>query len=83
MDGLLREAEELAGAGVPALMLFGVPEEKDDEATGAWAEDGVVQQALRALRPRFPELLLLTDVCLVRVHDARPLRRRRGRRDRE
>ena len=64
VDGLLREAEELAGAGVPALMLFGVPEEKDDEATGAWAEDGVVQQALRALRPRFPELLLLTDVCL-------------------
>ena len=64
VDGLLREAEALAPAGVPALLLFGVPEEKDDEATGAWAEDGVVQQALRALRPRFPELLLLTDVCL-------------------
>jgi porphobilinogen synthase len=63
-DGLLREAEELAAAGVPALLLFGVPEEKDDEATGAWAEDGVVQEALRALRVRFPELLLLTDVCL-------------------
>ena len=41
-----------------------MPEEKDDEATGAWAEDGVVQQALRELRPRFPELLFLTDVCL-------------------
>ena len=67
VDGLLREAEELAAAGVPALLLFGVPEEKDDEATGAWAEDGVVQQALRALRRRFPELLLLTDVCLVRT----------------
>jgi porphobilinogen synthase len=64
VDGLLREAEELAAAGVPALLLFGVPEEKDDEATGAWAEDGVVQEALRALRVRFPELLLLTDVCL-------------------
>jgi porphobilinogen synthase len=64
VDGLLREAEELAAAGVPALLLFGVPEEKDDDATGAWAEDGVVQEALRALRPRFPELLLLTDVCL-------------------
>ena len=45
-------------------MLFGVPEEKDEEATGAWEEDGIVQQALRALRPRFPELVLLTDVCL-------------------
>ena len=64
VDGLLREAEALAAAGVPALLLFGVPDEKDDEATGAWVEDGVVQQALRALRQRFPELLLLTDVCL-------------------
>ena len=45
-------------------MLFGIPESKDDEGSGAWIEDGIVQQALRALRPRFPELLLLTDVCL-------------------
>jgi porphobilinogen synthase len=64
LDGLLREAEALAASGVRALMLFGVPGEKDDEATGAWEDDGVVQQALRALRPRFPELVLLTDVCL-------------------
>jgi porphobilinogen synthase len=45
-------------------LLFGIPEEKDDEGSAAWIEDGIVQQALRALRPRFPELLLLTDVCL-------------------
>ncbi len=64
VDGLLREAEALALAGVPALLLFGIPEEKDDEASGAWSDEGVVQQALRALRTRFPELLLLTDVCL-------------------
>jgi porphobilinogen synthase len=64
VDGLLREAESLVAAGVPALLLFGVPEEKDDEASGAWTDDGIVQQALRALRKRFPELLLLTDVCL-------------------
>ena len=51
-------------AGVNAVILFGIPEEKDDEGSGAWIEDGIVQQALRALRPRFPELLLLTDVCL-------------------
>jgi porphobilinogen synthase len=49
---------------VKAVILFGIPEEKDDEGSGAWIEDGIVQQALRALRPRFPELLLLTDVCL-------------------
>ena len=47
-----------------SVLLFGLPEEKDDEGSGAWIDDGVVQQALRALRPRFPELLLLTDVCL-------------------
>ena len=46
------------------MILFGLPEEKDDDGSGAWIEDGVVQQALRALRPRFPELVLLTDVCL-------------------
>jgi porphobilinogen synthase len=45
-------------------MLFGIPAEKDEQATGAWEDDGIVQQALRALRPRFPELVLLTDVCL-------------------
>ncbi len=64
ITGLLHEAESLATSGVRALILFGVPEIKDEEATGAWEEDGIVQLALRALRPRFPELVLLTDVCL-------------------
>ncbi|HVS84131.1 MAG TPA: porphobilinogen synthase [Gaiellaceae bacterium] len=64
VDGLLREVDSLATAGARAVMLFGLPSEKDEEATGAWEEDGIVQQALRALRPRFPELVLLTDVCL-------------------
>jgi porphobilinogen synthase len=64
VDGLLREVDGLAAAGVPAVILFGIPVEKDEEGSGAWIEDGVVQQALRELRPRFPELLLLTDVCL-------------------
>ena len=64
VDGLVREAETLAELGVSAVLLFGVPEEKDDDGSGAWSDDGVVQQALRALRPRVPELVLLTDVCL-------------------
>jgi porphobilinogen synthase len=64
VDGVVRECEELLRAGVKAVILFGIPEEKDDEGSGAWIADGTVQQALRALRPRFPELLLLTDVCL-------------------
>ncbi len=64
VDGLVREVDALAAGGVRAVILFGIPAEKDEEATGAWEDDGIVQQALRALRPRFPELVLLSDVCL-------------------
>jgi porphobilinogen synthase len=64
VDELGVEVDRLVTAGVRAVILFGIPDEKDDEGSGAWDEDGVVQRALRALRPRFPELVLLTDVCL-------------------
>jgi porphobilinogen synthase len=64
VDSVVRECDELVSLGVKAVLLFGIPEEKDEEGSSAWIEDGIVQQALRALRPRFPELLLLTDVCL-------------------
>jgi porphobilinogen synthase len=64
VEGVVRECEELVRSGVKSVLLFGIPAEKDDEGSGAWVADGIVQQALRALRPRFPELLLLTDVCL-------------------
>jgi porphobilinogen synthase len=64
IDDVQREVEELVRGGVQAVMLFGIPAEKDEQATGAWEDDGIVQQALRALRPRFPELVLVTDVCL-------------------
>jgi porphobilinogen synthase len=64
VEGLLSECEELVGSGITAVLLFGIPEEKDDRGSGAYDPGGIVQQALRALRPRFPELLLLSDVCL-------------------
>jgi porphobilinogen synthase len=64
VDGIVRECEEIVHAGLKAVVLFGIPEEKDDVGSGAWIEDGIVQRALRALRPRFPELVLMTDVCL-------------------
>jgi len=64
VDAVQREVEQLVRAGVQAVILFGIPAEKDEQATGAWEDDGIVQQALRALRPRFPELVLMTDVCL-------------------
>src|SRR5256714_3938238 len=64
LDEVVREVEELVRAGVQAVILFGIPEEKDEQASGAWEDDGIVQRALRELRPRFPELVLITDVCL-------------------
>jgi porphobilinogen synthase len=64
IDRLCEEAEAIAGLGVGAVLLFGIPDEKDEAASGAYDEDGIVQQALRALRRRVPDLVLLTDVCL-------------------
>ncbi len=64
VEDLDAEARELERLGVRAVLLFGIPHEKDAEGSGAWDEDGVVQQALRALREASPGLLLLTDVCL-------------------
>ena len=64
VDDLVGEAGKLAGSGVKALLLFGVPDEKDEEGSGAWDEDGIVQRALRAVRAEHPELVLITDVCL-------------------
>jgi porphobilinogen synthase len=64
IEGAAREADELSELGVGAVLLFGIPEDKDEEASGAYDEDGIVQRALRELRDRHPELVLLTDVCL-------------------
>ena len=64
IDELVHEAGELARLGVKALLLFGIPEEKDEEGSGAWEEDGIVQRALRAIRAEHPGLVLITDVCL-------------------
>jgi len=64
VEDLATEAEEAARLGVRAVLLFGIPDEKDAEGSGAWDDDGVVQRALRALRETSPGLVLLTDVCL-------------------
>jgi porphobilinogen synthase len=64
VDDLVTEAEEAGRLGVKGLILFGIPEEKDADGSGAWEDDGIVQRALRALRETSPGLVLLTDVCL-------------------
>jgi porphobilinogen synthase len=64
VDDLAREVEELLDLGLSAVILFGIPEEKDEEGSGAYVSDGIVQRALRSLRERYPDLVLVTDVCL-------------------
>jgi porphobilinogen synthase len=64
VEDLVAEAGELVRRGVSAVLLFGVPEEKDEEGSGAWDEDGIVQRSLRALSAEHPGLVLVTDVCL-------------------
>ncbi len=63
-DELVREAARAHALGVPAVLLFGIPEKKDATATGAYARNGIVQQAVRRLKKELPDLLVITDVCL-------------------
>lgn len=64
VDELPRDGEEALEAGVRSVLLFGVPEAKDERGSGAWAEDGIVQRAVAGLRARCPELTVITDLCL-------------------
>ena len=63
-DEVLREASRAREAGVPAVLLFGLPERKDAKASGAYARNGIVQQTVRLLKKELPSLLVITDVCL-------------------
>ncbi|HEX6211273.1 MAG TPA: porphobilinogen synthase [Methylomirabilota bacterium] len=64
VDELVKECKDAAGMGIPAVLLFGLPEEKDPRGTEAYADDGIVQQAVRAVKDTVPDLLVVTDVCL-------------------
>jgi porphobilinogen synthase len=64
VDRIADEARAVADLGVPALLLFGLPRQKDELGSEAWADDGVVQQALRAIRRAAPDLVLIADTCL-------------------
>ncbi len=64
IDELLKEAKDVASMGIPGLLVFGLPEDKDARGSEAYAEDGIVQQAVRAVKDTVPDLLVITDVCL-------------------
>jgi porphobilinogen synthase len=64
VDELVKECKDVAGMGIPAVLLFGLPAHKDPRGSEAYAEDGIVQQAVRAVKDTVPDLLVVTDVCL-------------------
>jgi porphobilinogen synthase len=64
VDEAVKEAREAKSLGLQAIILFGLPETKDEQATGAWVDDGIVQQATRTIKREVPGLLLVGDVCL-------------------
>ncbi len=69
VDTMVKEAEELWALGIPAVILFGLPDRKDSVGSRSWAEDGVVQTAVSALKDRLPEMTVITDVCLCEYTD--------------
>ena len=64
IDNAFRECEELRKLGVNSIILFGIPNEKDEVGSGAYADDGIIQKATRAIKDRFPDMIVVTDVCL-------------------
>src|SRR5947207_6393669 len=64
VDEVVKEALEAESLGLGGIILFGLPEKKDEVATGAWADDGIVQRAARGLKSEIPDLVVVADVCL-------------------
>ena len=69
VDNLLKTAQEAYDLGIPAIVLFGIPDKKDPLGTRAYAEDGIVQKAIRAVKEKLPELVVISDVCLCQYTD--------------
>jgi porphobilinogen synthase len=69
VDRALRECEEANALGIPAVILFGIPQRKDAVGSEAYADNGVVQQTIRAIKNKIPDLLVITDVCLCEYTD--------------
>jgi porphobilinogen synthase len=64
ISAAVEEAGEVAALGIPAVLLFGIPDNKDEEGSGAWDDEGIVQLATRAIKQAHPDLLVMTDVCV-------------------
>jgi len=69
IDNFLKTAQEASDLGIPAIIIFGIPEKKDALGTEAYAENGIVQRATMAVKEKFPDLVAITDVCLCQYTD--------------
>ena len=69
IDTLIEEVREIWGLGIPAIILFGLPDKKDEIGSRAWADDGIVQSAISEIKTKIPEILIITDVCLCEYTD--------------
>jgi len=64
IDNIVKDCEEVKDLGIPAVLLFGIPEHKDEVGSEAYSDEGIVQHAIKAIKNKFPELVVITDVCL-------------------
>jgi porphobilinogen synthase len=64
VDNIVKDCEEVAGLGIPSVLLFGIPERKDEVGSEAYSDEGIVQHAIKAIKNKLPELIVITDVCL-------------------
>ena len=64
IDNIVKDCEEVTGLGIPAVLLFGIPENKDEVGSEAYSDEGIVQHAIKAIKNKLPELIVITDVCL-------------------
>ena len=64
LDSILNEIKEIVELGIKSIIIFGVPEKKDEVGTGAWEDNGIVQQAIRLIKKNYPDLIVIADTCL-------------------
>ncbi len=69
LEETLKEVESIANLGLSAVLLFGLPATKDGEGSGSWLEDGIIQKTIRAIKSRFPQLMVIADTCLCEYTD--------------
>ncbi|GAH96202.1 unnamed protein product, partial [marine sediment metagenome] len=64
IDFLLKELQEIQDLNIPGILLFGLPEKKDEVGSGAYDPEGIIQKAVAAIKARFPDLIVITDICM-------------------